>query len=143
MFSSHQPLTSPKDVHGRCIEKCLESELVAANVARSPHLTRAHRLRNRAFDSCSFCVQCPKFWRFLAFARFLEGRVGLFIWTQNEHFRGGLGTSIMQRTRSTNRERKPDPQAWLPMPIRDMPPIATGLPGRTDRLFGLPINAKV
>src|SRR6266581_2042778 len=143
MFSSHQPLTSPKDVHGICSEKCLKPELFAANVARSPQLTRAHGLRNSAFDSCSFCVQGPKFWSFLAFARFLEGGIGLFIWAQNKHFGGGLGALIMKRTSSTRRERKPDPEARLPMPIRDMPPISTGLPGRTDHLFGLPINEKV
>ena len=29
------------------------------------------------------------------------------------------------------------------MPIRDMPPISTGLPGRKDHPFDLPINEKV
>ena len=52
--------TSPQYIDGRGCEKCLESELLAANVARSPHLTRAHRLRNRAFNSCSFGVQRPR-----------------------------------------------------------------------------------
>src|SRR6266487_1837006 len=143
MFASHQPLTSPTDVHGRCRKKCLKLELFAANVARSPHLTRAHGLRNSAFDSCSFCVQGPKFWSFLAFARFLKSSIGLFIWAQHKHFGGGLGALIMKRTSSTRWERKPDSKAQLPMPIRDMPPISTGLPGRTDHPFGLPINEKV
>jgi hypothetical protein len=82
-------------------------------------------------------------WSFLALARILEGGVGLFIWPQNQHFRGGLGAAIMQSTRSTHREWKPDPKARLPMPIRDMPSISTGLPRRTDHPFGLPINEKV
>jgi hypothetical protein len=75
-------------------EKGLKPELFAANVARSPHLTRAHSLGNGAFSSCSFGVQYPKFRGFLAFAHFLKGSVGLFIWTQNAHIRFGLGTSI-------------------------------------------------
>jgi hypothetical protein len=90
-----------------------------------------------------FAYTVRAFWSFLAFARFLKGGIGLFIWAQNKHFRGGLGALIMKSTSSTRRERKPDPEAWLPMPIRDMSPISTGLPGRTDHLFGLPINEKV
>ena len=143
MSAVSEPGACPQNIHGCGCEKCLKPKLFVANVARSPHLTRAHSLRNGAFNSCSFGIQCPKFRCFLAFACFLEGSVGLFIWTQNEHFRCGLCTSIMERTRSTHRERKPDPQAWLPMPIGDMTPISAGLPSRTDHPFGLPINEKV
>lgn len=75
-----------------------------------------------AFNACSCGVQGPTCQRFLAFARMLEGGGGLFIWTQNEHFRSSLGAAIMKRTRSTHWERKPDPKARLPMPIRDITP---------------------
>ncbi len=58
-------------------------------------------------------------------------------------FRPSFGTVSMKRTRSANRERKPDPKSWLAVPVRDMSPILTGLPGRTADPFGLPINVKV
>src|SRR5258708_40278809 len=131
MSAVGQPGARPQNIDGCSREKCLKPKLFAANIARSPHLTGAHGLRNRAFNSCSFCVQCPKFWSFLAFPRFLEGGIGLFIWAQNKHFRGGLAAFIMKRTSSTHRERKPDPKARGPMPNRGMAPTSAAFACRT------------
>jgi hypothetical protein len=143
MSAVSSPGTCPQHIDGCVREKGLKPELFAAKVARSPHLTRAYSLSNSAFNSCSFGVQFPEFWSLLACARFLEVDIGLFIWAQNKHIRFGLGALIMKRTSSTHRKRKPDQKARLPMPIKYIPPISTGLPGRTDHPFGLRINEKV
>ena len=70
MSAVGQPGAGPQNIHGCSREKCLKLELLAANIARSPHLTGAHGLRNRAFNSCSLGVQCPRILEFLGvFAR--------------------------------------------------------------------------
>ena len=121
----------------------MKPQFFAPDIAGAAHLTGAHRLGHRAFNACSFGIQHPKLRSALSLARVLQSGVTLVIWTQNQHFRPSFGTVSMKRTRSANWERKPDPKSWLAVPVRDMSPILTGLPGRTADPFGLPINVKV
>ena len=79
----------------------------------------------------------------MALACLLQGGIALFIRTQIQHFRPRLATVSMQRTRAAHRQRKPDPKPELAVPIRDLPPLLTGLASRTEDPLGLPIDAKV
>ena len=75
-----EPGTRPQHIDGGRREKGLQPELFEANIACSSHLTGAHGLRNRPFDSCSCGILLPKCGRFLAFARRHQSGVGRFIW---------------------------------------------------------------
>jgi len=85
MFSSHQPLTSPKDVHGRCSEQCLKPELFAADVAGATHLTGSHGLRNSPFHSGSLGIHRSKLGSQLTCSGLMKSPISLFIGVQDQH----------------------------------------------------------
>ena len=104
MFSSLQPLTSPKDVHGRCSEKCLKPELFAADVAGAAHLTCPYSLRNGPFHSGSLGIHRSERWSQLTCSGLMKSPIGLFIGLQDQHACGTVRALIMERTRLTDRD---------------------------------------
>ena len=98
------PLTRPKDIHGCCGKKGLKSELFAANIARSAHLTRAHGLRNGPFHPGSFGIDHSELGGQFTRADLLKSPIGLFIGLQDQHACGTVCALIMERTRLTNRD---------------------------------------
>ena len=80
MSAVGEPGARSQYIDGGRREKGLQPELFETNRACSPHLTGAHGLRHRAFDSCSRGILLPKCGRFLAFARRPQSGVGRFIW---------------------------------------------------------------
>ena len=75
-----EPGARPQHIDGGRREQGLQLELFEANIARLPHLTGAHCLSHRPFDSGALGILLPKCGRFLAFARCHESGVGRFIW---------------------------------------------------------------
>lgn len=74
-----EPGTSPQHIESSRREKCLKSELLAANIARLSHVTGTHRLRDRALNPRSCGVELPKLRSFLTGASLIESLVTCFI----------------------------------------------------------------
>src|SRR5438876_2182648 len=125
MFSSHQPLTSPKDVHGRCSEQCLKPELFAADVAGATHLTRSHGLRNSPFHSGSLGIHRSKRGSQLTCSGLMKSPISLFIGLQDQHACGTARALLMKGTRLTDRLRKSHSNNRFTMPIGNGAPTLT------------------
>src|SRR5258708_8284743 len=136
-------MTSSKHIYRGSRKKSLEIQLLQPNIPRSSYLTSSHTLSHSTFNPCSCCIHYAKFRSFLAFTRFLECVIGMFIWTQNKHFCRSWGALRMKRTIATDKKREPYTKTRLSMPIRDMTPISTFLPFCTHNPFCFPINEKV
>src|SRR5712691_1966096 len=142
LFSSHQPLTSAKNVHGRCSEQCLKPELFAADVAGAAHLTRSHGLRNSPFHSGSLGIRRSELGSQLTCSGLMKSPVGLFVGLQDQNACGTARALIMKGTRLTDGLRKSHPNNRFAMPIANGAPTLTGTRSRADHLMGLPINSE-
>ena len=143
MRAVHKPGTSAQHIESGRREKCLKPELLAANVARLPHVTRTHRLRYRPLDPCSCRVEFPKLRCFLTDASLIEGLVACFIRPQDQDFCCHRGTLCMKWARAAESKRETNTKTRLSVPVRDMTPISAEVSGRTSRLVALPINLKL
>jgi hypothetical protein len=143
MSAVREPGTSSQHIESGRGEKRLKPELLAANVARLPHVTGTHGLRNRALDTRSFGVEFLKLRRFLTEASQIESVVTRFIWSQDQDFCCHRGTLCMKRTRAAESKGETNAQARLAVPVGNMPPISAEVSGRTDRLVHLPIDLKL
>src|SRR6266487_3142774 len=85
MFPSLQPLTSPKDVHGRCSEQCLKPELFAANVACMAYFTHPYSLSNGTFYTGSLGIHRSELWSQLTCSGLMKSPIGLFVGLQDQH----------------------------------------------------------
>ena len=106
MCARFQPLTSPQDVHGRCGEKCLKSELFAANVPSAAQFTRAHRLRNGPFHTSPLGIQRSKLGCPFPRAGVLKCSIGLFIGLQVQHAGGNRPLSLVSGVAPGKRFRR-------------------------------------
>src|SRR5260370_31786587 len=142
MFSSHQPLTSAKNVQGRCSEQCLTPELFAADVPGAAHLTRSHGLRNGPFHSGALAIRRSELGSQLTCSGLMKSPIGLFVGLQDQHACGTVRALLMERTCLTDGLRKSHPNHRFAMPIANGAPTLTGTRSRTDHLMGLPINSE-
>src|SRR5260370_20018494 len=125
MFSSHQPLTSAKNVQGRCSEQCLTPELFAADVAGAAHLTRSHGMRNGPSHSVSLGICRSELWSQLTCSGLMKSPIGLFVELQDQHACGTVRALIMERTGLTDRLRKSHSNNRFAMPIGNGAPTLT------------------
>ena len=98
MRAFSEPSACPQNIYGSGSKKCLKSELLAANVARSPHLTGAYSLRNRAFNACSLRIDFSKLSRVLSLSCLSKSLIGLFTGSQKQDTGSAFRALIMQRT---------------------------------------------
>src|SRR6266567_1205803 len=117
MDALFHPLTSAKDVHGRCGEKCLKPELCASDIACAAHFTGSHGLRNGPFHPGSFGIHRSKLRGQLTGAGLMKNSIGLLIGLKDQHACGTVCTLSMERTRLTASLREAHPNDGFAMPI--------------------------
>ena len=103
MSAVGNPGTSSQHIESGRREKRLKPELLAAKVARLPHVTGPHRLRDRPLNPRSLGVELTKLRCFLTDASQIESLVTCFIWSQDQDFgcnRGCIGHEVDKSDRA-------------------------------------------
>jgi hypothetical protein len=132
-----QPPTSSKNIHGGSSKECLKSQLLATNVACSPHFTGAHCLGNGPFHPGSFGIHRAKLRGLFPSTSLLKRPIRPFIGLQDQHPCRTLRALIMERTGSTNCLREPFPHDCFAMAIVNGSPTLTGLCSWASHLVAL------
>jgi hypothetical protein len=132
-----------RHVHGGGGAKGLKSELFAPNVPGAAQFARSHRLGNGPFHTSPLGIYHSKRRRSFLRASGLSRSIGQLIGVQDQHAGGTVPTLLMERTRMTDRRRKPHANHGFSMMIGKQAPALTKASSRAGHLVGLPINGKL